>query len=911
MLLLSASASSLSSSAPHRIAGVLQSTDDLDHYRVELVAGQRYFFDMQSQHPLGLVLQDANGDLLVSGIGTVSSVADAPDLWTASLSFVAPHSATYLLQASSYPMWRSADPVHQDYVLSVGSIALDDVADLATQARLITPGSIVSGVLDVAQDSDWFRLPMTAGQRVHVAIGSPEPADVEVRIVAPDGSEWLPTRAMGSTFILSAANAGDYRIELRFAEGGYVPGDVSQATYNIVTERLSADDHAELRSAATRLTLGQATSGSIELSGDSDWFRVELTAGQRYTVDASSDFFHTLGLVLTDATGQVLRQSDSAHGLRFDAPATGSYYLRPTGGDYLPEWREPVDYQLTVRQTPKDDHADTATGATPLALGGSASFSLDGRSDIDVFRFDAVAGQRYRVQLGDPSGYASTDLVFAGPGQTLPATPGPRFYEAGTTIRDWYYTADTTGPVQLAALPRDYGGTAAWTLSLAAVAADDHAESAAAATALALGASRTGRLDGAGDRDLFAVQLAAGEHYRAELRSVTDDTSGSAWFQGFTPTLTVTASGSDEAVAVVTGFHNARWSSVQFTAPAAGLYRVQPTWVGDYELRVGTLPPPGDDEATGIWLDASAAFEPTGALLIGTDGPDTLSGGLRGDVLSGGAGRDKLFGNAGDDKLDGGADDDDLYGRAGRDTLDGGAGDDRLDSGDDDDTLSGSDGNDVLDGGSGNDRLDGGPGRDLMSGTYGDDFIDGGDGIDFFLDLNVPSSGTVRRTETGWTVTDRVNGNGTDTLVNVERLQFQTHWLALDVEGAAGQVAKIIGALFGESLLADRTLVGLGLSLRDAGVSYADLVAAAVGIDLFWAQTSAGRTDAAFVDIVYRHVVGQPPTAAEAAPYVAMLVDGSATRAELAMLACEHPLNAIHIDLVGLMQTGIEYIAAG
>ena len=102
------------------------------------------------------------------------------------------------------------------------------------------------------------------------------------------------------------------------------------------------------------------------------------------------------------------------------------------------------------------------------------------------------------------------------------------------------------------------------------------------------------------------------------------------------------------------------------------------------------------------------------SIIIGTPGPDSLSGGRADDIIQGLAGNDSLKGNAGQDSIDGGDGDDLLYGLAGDDSLFGGAGADKLTAGD---------GRDALEGGLGNDQLIGGASSDLMIGGAGADLF--------------------------------------------------------------------------------------------------------------------------------------------------------------------------------------------
>ncbi|MDB2437667.1 hypothetical protein N9W89_03045 [Hellea sp.] len=95
-----------------------------------------------------------------------------------------------------------------------------------------------------------------------------------------------------------------------------------------------------------------------------------------------------------------------------------------------------------------------------------------------------------------------------------------------------------------------------------------------------------------------------------------------------------------------------------------------------------------------------------------------------------------------------------VRGLAGDDVINGGAGSDVLFGDEGDDTLSGNAGDDRLEGGAGNDTLDGGADDDvaIYNGNVSDyDIVNNGNGT--------------------FTVTDNLNGNGVDTLTNIEFVQ--------------------------------------------------------------------------------------------------------------------------------------------
>ncbi len=220
--------------------------------------------------------------------------------------------------------------------------------------------------------------------------------------------------------------------------------------------------------------------------------------------------------------------------------------------------------------------------------------------------------------------------------------------------------------------------------------------------------------------------------------------------------------------------------------------------------------------------------------------------------------------------------------------------------------INGSASADVMQPGANADAYLGRAGNDRISAGNGNDLIDGGAGIDTSVYLNARAAYNLIKTDFGWTVQDNANIEGRDSLASVERLQFANTNVALDLDGNAGSVAQIIRALFGKSFLTNKDFVGIGLQLFDGGMSYADVVKLAVGTDLF-AQLAGGRSNTAFVDFVYRNVVGVAPSPGELAEYAGALNAGVFTQNSLGLLAAQFVLNAQSVELVGLAATGIEF----
>ena len=218
------------------------------------------------------------------------------------------------------------------------------------------------------------------------------------------------------------------------------------------------------------------------------------------------------------------------------------------------------------------------------------------------------------------------------------------------------------------------------------------------------------------------------------------------------------------------------------------------------------------------------------------------------------------------------------------------------------DILTGNSANNRLDGGAGNDAITGAAGNDTLTGGAGYDTIDGGAGVDTAIFSGNRSNFIVTKSGTGFIVADTKGVNGTDALTNVERLQFDDTRIALDINGNAGITAKILGAVFGAAAVSNTVCAGIGLSCLDGGMSYADLTLLALN-----GRLGIGFTNADEVNLLYQNLVGNLPSTADLDYFVGTITSGQYTQATFGVMAADHSINTANINLVGLVQTGIEY----
>ena len=206
---------------------------------------------------------------------------------------------------------------------------------------------------------------------------------------------------------------------------------------------------------------------------------------------------------------------------------------------------------------------------------------------------------------------------------------------------------------------------------------------------------------------------------------------------------------------------------------------------------------------------------------------------------------------------------------------------------------------------SGNDLINGSKGDDILYGGDGNNTFDGSTGIDkvwypgnredYQISYQLKSF-QLQRTD------------GFDVIKNVERLVFQNANIAIDIsdkglgDGNAGTVAKVLGAVFGKSSLANKSYVGIGLSYVDKGMSYSDLASLAL-------NAAGSTTPDQIVTTLWTNVIGSAPSTADKAPFIQMLASGTKV-GDLAVMAADTSFNATNINLTGLAQTGIEYTPA-
>jgi len=178
-------------------------------------------------------------------------------------------------------------------------------------------------------------------------------------------------------------------------------------------------------------------------------------------------------------------------------------------------------------------------------------------------------------------------------------------------------------------------------------------------------------------------------------------------------------------------------------------------------------------------------------------------------------------------------------------------------------------------------------------------YVDGGAGIDTVVIPATLGQTYVQSQNNGSFTLQRLTDGAMLDVTRVERVTFNDTKLALDLNGHAGEAAKLLGALGGPALLANKGVVGEVIRLLDAGASSQTI--AGLGLQLLGASTPTQ-----IAQTLWTNVVGRAGTDGE----LKLLTDimaGGVSAPDLVVMAGNLEATAVRIDLVGLTAKGIEF----
>ncbi len=184
----------------------------------------------------------------------------------------------------------------------------------------------------------------------------------------------------------------------------------------------------------------------------------------------------------------------------------------------------------------------------------------------------------------------------------------------------------------------------------------------------------------------------------------------------------------------------------------------------------------------------------------------------------------------------------------------------------------------------------------------GNDWVEGADGLDTVYLSDSKNSYVLNNQEDFVELWSASANTGLKTLIGIERMVFKDSAIAWDLDGHAGQVAQILGAVFGPESVQNTKYAGIGLSLMDKGFSYSQLMGLAIE-----ANIGFGASHAQVINMLYQNLLKMSADANAIAYWSALLDQGVFTHASLAVMAADLDLNKQNINLIGLASSGLEY----
>lgn len=787
------------------------------------------------------------------------------------------------------------------YTLSAKVLARDDHANDIAHATPLPLNGKLDGAINYTDDVDQFSVTLRAGVSYTVTLDSGGMAYGTVlrslaqsggpsARVSGDGSRWEGV----NTLSLVPSQDGVYYIKAAGGSGDSVPYHVTLAE--------AKDDYLASTATSGRALPGVLARGTLESHADADWFKVAVTAGQSYLLQALTATGETPDINVFDATGKQLMVTydgstvKGTDALLWRAPASGDYYVQVS--DTFVQGA----YTLLATPAPADDFGDTKEWAGLMVPGLNVRGTLETPGDVDWFKVPVTAGSDYVFKI-DARNALNTQQANAQ--LQLINSFGIEVATSSSSATELVFHATRTGDHFLAVSDPSYRHTGGYTVTMQASSSDTLSANTRTTGTLAPGGLILGNIDYSTDTDWVRVDLKAQNSYHFEL-------TGALGRGGTLPanTLSLSLVNEDGRTVATQNYQYGKDPTVGYSVSTDGTYYLvisASTGVtGSYTLKasdndtlyVDTLPP----LLTGSALPVGArVLEKDSSLIVYFDEAVQLGTGAITLRQASGELVESFSAAAGNASLPAHYSSLSLNPKPLEYATDYVL---TLAPGSITDTSS-----HAFEGGTltfrtadAPPRQDGRAGNDVFYGRKGDEVIDGKGGRDSVTFKGAAAAYTVSQQDGAIKVDARAGGQGHDTLVSIERVLFDDMAIAYDTDGSAGKAFRLYQSAFDRA--PDLDGLGYWIAQFDRGATLNAVAGGFIHSAEYTARYGANSSDNDFVTALYSNVLHRLPDQGGADYWNARLHDG-ADRAEVLVAFSESPEN--QAALIGQISKGMVY----
>lgn len=534
------------------INGRFDTSTDLDYFDVHMEPGQPFVISGGAENDGKIVYQffDAEGTQL-----KIYMVPDgvSPDGDYVNQTYSFWPNNTHLLGYSSHNGFEAHEgglvtvriepfQVHTGTDYSISFDTQDDYTDtLSTRGEIDANTGSIFGYIAKQGDVDFIRTELVAGttyifEAKGQASGGGTLLDPKLELYKAENladpiSSVVVAGAAGADekFQVTVDATGTYILAISDATGLY---DGSYTITQVSKDLQSADI-----ATTGRLTFNDQgfaeISSEINALADRDWFSINLSEGQAYTIEAlgSSSTNGTLSAPLVEirtAAGTLL-SSNSGGGtigndakILFQSPEDATYFvgIAAVGNSSI------GTYKIKVGGI-ADDYAGSSLTTGLITPDGSATYGLiNTQDDTDWLKVGLSADQAYKIAL---SGDTRNDAVLDPLNDTYLTVRDAngkivRFNDDanGSSSSELFFTPSETGIYFIEAKSAVGLLTGGYQLSVTPAEADDHVNSLSEAipTSLSMGTPAIGAIQTPGDVDVFTVDMVAGAVYRLDAQGL-------------------------------------------------------------------------------------------------------------------------------------------------------------------------------------------------------------------------------------------------------------------------------------------------------------------------------------------------------------------------------------------------------